>query len=192
MPVVVSLLRAVNVGNRQVSKERLVAIHEAAGCVEPRTFIASGNLIFTTRERNLATLTRRIEAEFERAAGFRSEAILRTRDELERVAARNAFARRKDLDGARLVVTFLAAAPTAADIAAAMAIEVGPEEMHIAGREMYVYYPNGIGRSKFPAAKVARALRNIPGTGRNWNTVLKLIDLATARGSTGRGAPRKS
>lgn len=182
MPAAVSLLRAVNVGgHRPVSKEDLVAIHAAAGCIDPRTFIASGNVVFTTRERKLDKLARSIEQEFERVAGFRSEAILRTLDELRQVVARNPFAAREGADGSRMLVTFLASRPDAASVAAAMSVPVAPEEMHIFDREMFIYYPEGMGRSKFPSAKVGRALGNIPGTGRNWNTVLKLIELAAER-----------
>jgi uncharacterized protein (DUF1697 family) len=184
MPVAaaVSLLRAVNVGGRQIQKDALVAIHEAAGCVEPKTFIASGNLVFTTREKKLDKLAERIEAEFERVAGFRSEAMLRTLEELRGVVERNPFAARMgSLDGSKLLVVFLASAPAQEAIAAAMAIDVAPEEMHVIQREMYIYFPDGQGRSKFPSAKVNKALGSIPGTGRNWNTVLKLIDLAAAR-----------
>lgn len=181
MPVVVSMLRAVNVGGRQVKKDALVAIHKAAGCIQPQTFIASGNLIFTTPERKLDELTRRIEKEFERVAGFRSEAILRTLNELRQAAARSPFAGRTGIDGSKLLVSFLVAEPGKAAVAAAMAIDVAPEEMHIVGRELFIYFPNGMGRSKFPSAKVGKALGGISGTGRNWNTVLKLIELATAR-----------
>lgn len=182
MRTVISLLRAVNLGGRQVKKDQLIAIHEAAGCIAPSTFIASGNVLFETRERDLGKLSRRIESEFERSAGFYSEAILRTLDELRGAAARNPFAGRDGLDGSKLLVTFLASAPEQAAIDLAMAMDVAPEEMHIIQKEMFLYFPNGMGRSKFPSAKVGKALGGIAGTGRNWNTVLKLIELATGRG----------
>lgn len=163
-----------------MKKDALIAIHEAAGCVKPETFIASGNLVFTTGEKKLAGLAARIEAEFERVAGFRSEAILRTLDQLRETVERNPFAGRDGLDGSKLLVVFLAAAPAKAAVSAAMAIEVKPEEVHVVGSEMYIYFPNGQGRSKFPAAKVGKALA-VAGTGRNWNTVTKLIEIAEGR-----------
>ncbi len=174
MVIAVSLLRAVNVGGRQVKKDELVAIHKAAGCFDPETFIASGNVVFGTREMDLAKLAARIEKEFERVAGFRSEAILRTLDDLRGIVARNPLGER---DGSKLVVTFLASAPATTEID----IDVAPEEMCVIGREMYIYFPNGQGQSKFPHAKVAKAMGGIVGTARNWNTVNKLIDLAAKR-----------
>lgn len=176
MTIAVSLLRAVNVGGRQVKKDELVAIHKAAGCIDPETFIASGNIVFGTREKDLAKLAARIEKEFERVAGFRSEAILRTLDDLRGVVARNPLGER---DGSKLVVTFLASEPSTPEIE--IDIDVTPEEMFVIGREMYVYFPNGQGQSKFPAAKVAKALGGVIGTARNWNTVNKLIEIAARR-----------
>jgi len=174
MVIAVSLLRAVNVGGRQVKKDELIAIHKAAGCVDPETFVASGNVVFATRDKDFAKLAARIENEFERVAGFRSEAILRTLDELRGVVEQNPFPGR---EGSKLVVTFFASTPSTTKIE----IDVAPEEVRVIGREMYVYFPNGQGRSKFPAAKVAKALGGVVGTGRNLNTVEKLIELAAKR-----------
>jgi len=174
MTIAVSLLRAVNVGGRQVKKDELVAIHKAAGCIDPETFIASGNVVFGTSEKDLAKLAARIEKEFERVAGFRSEAILRTLGELRGVIDRNPLGER---DGSKLVVTFLVAEPLTTEID----IDVAPEEMRVIGREMYIYFPNGQGQSKFPHAKVAKAMGGVVGTARNWNTVNKLIALAAKR-----------
>ena len=174
MVIVSSLLRAVNVGGRLVKKDELVAIHKRAGCVAPETFIASGNVVFGTRERDLAALAARIEKEFEQVAGFRTEAILRTLDELRGVVERNPFPGR---EGPKLVVTFLASMPSTSEID----IDVAPEEMRVIGSEMYVYFPNGQGRSTFPHAKVMKALGGVVGTARNWNTVEKLLELAAKR-----------
>ena len=182
MPVVIAMFRAVNVGGRQVKKDTLIAIHKAVGCMEPETLITSGNVVFTTRVRKLDELAKRIEEEFERAAGFRSEAILRTHDELCDAVTRNPFAGRAGIDPSRLLIHFLATRPSKAAIAATMAMDVAPEEMHVAGREMYVHYPNGLGRSKFPAVKVGKALGGIASTGRNLNTVIRLMEIAAARG----------
>ena len=171
----VSLLRAINVGKRQVGKDRLIAIHEAAGCSEVRTYLASGNVVFLTAEADLQTLSSRIEECFERETGFASDATLRTADELESTLARNPF---PVAEPSRLLVTFLAATPSPEHIAEARAIQIAPEQMAVSGREMYVYYPNGIGRSKFPDAKIARALGGIARTSRNLNTVRALAKLA--------------
>lgn len=182
MSIVISLLRGINVGgNHKIRMEALRAIYESAGAGAPETYIQSGNVVLSTRERNLDKLARGIEDEIERTAGFRPPVVMRTLDQMREVVARNPFAgRQPDLDPAKLLVTFLAAEPTAEARRAASLIEVKPEEMHIAGRETFIYFPNGLGKSKLPFARIERALGTI-GTSRNWNTVLKLIELAQAR-----------
>ena len=60
---------------------------------------------------------------------------------------------------------------------AALVIKIGPEEMHLIGREAYIYFPNGQGRSKFPWPAIERAL-GTSGTGRNWNSVTKMLEMA--------------
>ena len=56
-------------------------------------------------------------------------------------------------------------------------LPVGPEELYITGRELYIYYPNGLGRTKLQLKLIERALKT-PGTTRNWNTVTKLLEMA--------------
>ena len=175
----VSLLRAINVGKRQVGKDRLIAIHQAAGCSQVRTYLASGNVFFLTTEPDREALSRRIQKCFERETGFTSESVLRTADELDSAITRNPF---PDAEPSRLLVTFLATAPTPAQIADALAIPVLPEQMALSCSEMYVYYPNGMGRSKFPDSKIARALGGIAGTSRNLNTVRALSKLVRELG----------
>jgi uncharacterized protein (DUF1697 family) len=75
-----------------------------------------------------------------------------------------------------LVVTFLASEPAADSRATVLALKPDPEEMHLLGRELYIYFPDGMGRSKL-VPLLAKALKN-SGTARNWNTVLKLLDIA--------------
>ena len=58
-----------------------------------------------------------------------------------------------------------------------MKINADPEELRIGDRELYIHFPNGMGRSKLSVAAVERAL-GVPGTGRNWNTVTKLLEIA--------------
>jgi uncharacterized protein (DUF1697 family) len=58
-----------------------------------------------------------------------------------------------------------------------LGIKADPEELHIVGREVYGYFPNGVGQAKLAPALIERTLKT-PGTGRNWNTVTKLLEIA--------------
>ncbi len=178
MRVAIALLRAVNVGGRnRIGMDDLRSICESLGLRDVETYVQSGNAVFRTAAGSLDRLAARMEDAIGKRLGFRPAVILRTAPELRETIARNPFAARGGLDPARLLVTFLAAEPSAEARAKLAAIRASPEEMHLAGRELFVYYPNGAGRSKFPQAAVERALK-IAGTARNWNTVTKLAGIA--------------
>lgn len=177
--VAVCLLRGVNVGgNNKLKMEVLRAICHEQGLERVETYIQSGNAVFSTREKKLPLLAARLEDAMEKLCGFRPPVILRSLSEMRDVVQRNPFAGRQDLDPAKLVVNFLPRTPSQEDRERLLAIPVSPEELKLHGAEMYIYFANGQGQSKLPAAKIERITG--PGTGRNWNTVLKLLAMAEA------------
>ena len=178
MPAIVSLLRGVNVGgNHLIRMEVLRALYISLKLKNPQTLLQSGNVVFQSHEPNLAKLAARIEDAIEKSHSFRPTVVLRTAAELRQVIAANPFAGRPGLDPRRFLVTFLAAAPAAEKIPAALALASAPDELHIGPRELYIYFPNGIARPTLSVPKLERIL-GTPGTGRNWNTVNKLMEIA--------------
>jgi len=178
MPAIVSMLRGVNVGgHNKVKMDALRALYVSLGLRDPQSYIQSGNVVFRADGRSLALVAKRIESGIEREFGFRPAVIVRTSSEMRKVMARNPFATRRNLEPSKLLVTFLAADPGKEARAQVLAIQTDPEELRIEGREVYVYYPNGMGRSKLPSALIERTLKT-PGTARNWNTVEKLLEIA--------------
>jgi uncharacterized protein (DUF1697 family) len=176
--VVISLLRGLNVGgHNKIKMETLRALYESLKLRDPQTYVQSGNVVFRTKEGDLAKLTRKIENEIERSFGFRPAVILRTTSELRDVIARNPFATRRGIDPSKLLVTFLASDPDENARSQVLKIKIEPEELRIDGREVYVYFPNGMGRSKLSWATIAKTLKT-SGTGRNWNSVTKLLEIA--------------
>ena len=91
--------------------------------------------------------------------------------------AGNPFAKRPEVEPNRLLVLFMASTPGRQAREQIVALPCEPEEMHIKGRELYVYYPNGMARPKIPLVRIEKLLQ-IPSTGRNWNTVNKLLAMA--------------
>ena len=154
--------------------------YESLGLQRPQSYIQSGNVVFGTTERDLVKLAARIGNAIERSFGFRPEVIVRTTAEMRDAIARNPFAARRDIEPAKLLVWFLAGDPGPEARDRVRAIKTDPEELRIDGRELYVYFPNGMARPKLSFAAVERALK-ISGTGRNWNSVLKLLELAENR-----------
>ncbi len=163
----IALLRAVNVGgNGKLPMTELVRLCEECAFTEVRTYIASGNVVFTSKlcpEKSKAVLEKKLHGHLGKSVGV----FTRSADELARVLAENPF---PDAAPDRTVAIFLDEAP------AADALELltgqADEELAFGRREIYVYYPSGMGRSKLkiPAART--------GTARNLNTIRKLVSMA--------------
>jgi uncharacterized protein (DUF1697 family) len=178
MTVAISMLRGVNVGGHNLVKmELLRGLYESLGLRDSQTYVQSGNVVFRTSARDLTALAKRIETSIEQTFGFRPGVMNRSPSDLREVIRRNPFAARRGIDPRKLLVTFLAADPSAEAREKILGIKIPPEELRLEGREVYVYYPNGVGRSKLSPALIEKTLKT-PGTGRNWNTVTKLLEIA--------------
>jgi uncharacterized protein (DUF1697 family) len=177
MTVMIALLRGVNVGgNRLIKMEALRGLCESLGLRDVQTYVQSGNLVFRSKESDPSRVSKKIADGIERTFGFRPEVMTRTTAEFKSAITRNPFPKRSGMEPNKFLVTFLAADPGPEARVRALQIKTDPEELGIDGRELYVYYPNGMGKSKLPAL-IDRALKT-PGTGRNWNTVTKLLEMA--------------
>ena len=184
MEVVIGLLRGVNLGgHNKISMDELRAICVALGHRSPKTYIQSGNVVFGAARRELPRLAERLESAIEQRLGFRPRVILRSTAEMRDVVARNPFAGRAGMEPAKLVVFFLTGALSAEVRSKLVAINVGPEEIRPQGRELYIYFPDGMGQSKLPPV-LDRTLK-MPATARNWNTVNKLLEMAEELGVSG-------
>ena len=177
MAILIAMLRAVNVGGR--NKIKMEALRELCESLKLRgavTHLNSGNVVFRAPARDAAAIAKQLEKSIERAAGFHCDVVVRSPAELKDAIARNPFARR-GLDPSKILVYFLAAEPHAEALARLSQIKAEPEEVHVHARELFIYFPNGMGRPKLSIAVIERALK-VPGTGRNWNTVTKLLEIA--------------
>jgi uncharacterized protein (DUF1697 family) len=178
MPVIICMLRGVNVGGHNMIKmDALKALCVSLKLKDPQTYVQSGNVIFRSEEKDLEKLAKRLQDAIEKTHRFRPGVVLRTVAELRAVITRNPFAKRSGIEPGKLLVNFLAADPGKDTREKALAIKIGPEEMHLIGSEAYIYFPNGQGRSKFPWPAIERAL-GTSGTGRNWNSATKMLEIA--------------
>lgn len=174
----IALLRAVNVaGRNMLSMSDLRALAEDLGLEGARTLLQSGNLVFQSkRQVAAAALERRFEEETARRLNLSVDYFIRSADELETVIDRNPFSKESVSDPGHLLVLFLKAEPPAKSIGALKDAVRGPEYFRSVGTHLYIVYPAGIGRSKLTTAVIEKTL-GTRGTGRNWNTVLKLAAL---------------
>lgn len=166
----VALLRAVNVGGTgKLPMAELAAMCEAEGFARPRTYIASGNVVFAS-DRDAASVRAGLERRLAAYAGRPVGVVVRTADELAAVLAANPFPAADGHAPSRTVAIFLDDAPPAD--AADGARHRTTEHVALGARELYVSYGAAMADSKLqiPAARA--------GTARNMNTVAKLADLA--------------
>lgn len=178
MPVLISMLRGVNLGgHNKIKMDALRALYESLNFEDPRTFIQSGNVIFRTKEKAAPALAKKIQNAIERKFGFRPEVILRTTEELRKAIAETPFSPSRNLEPGRILVTFLATEPGAEAHTTLGTLKSYPEELHLRGRELYIYFPNGAGKSKLPWSKVEKLVQTT-GTARNWNSVTKMLAMA--------------
>lgn len=174
MPRYVALLRAINVGGHVVKMDALRKHFAALRFSQIETFIASGNVLFDTRETDTAALEERIERQLEKKLGYEVATFLRTPAELSAAAAHQPFGPHEpDGDGPLLYVGFLKAVPTAKARQLLLEARTPTDEFHANGREFYWRAHSGIGQSPITGPKLEKSL-GMQFTMRNINTVRKL------------------
>ena len=178
MATQIGLLRAVNVGGTgNIAMPALRMLLAELGFADIKTVLQSGNLVF----RSDRCGGRELEALLENAASDRlrldTDFLVRSAVEWTRIVASNPFRDDAARDPSHLLLMVLKNAPTVAAFGALRAAITGPETFHAERAEIYIRYPAGIGRSKL-TTRLIEARLGTRGTGRNWNTVLRLAELA--------------
>lgn len=182
MTVFVALLRAVNVGGTGILRmAELKAICEELGFGDVQTLLQSGNVVFTAKGK-AAAIEKSLADAIDKAHGFRPAVMVRTAAEMAAVVEANPFPKEAKADPRFVVVVFTAGAPATGAAARIAAVKVVRERLRPIGRELFIHFPDGQGRSVVTNSALEKAL-GVPATARNWNTVAKL--LALARGLEG-------
>ena len=170
----VALLRGINVGGAgKLPMADLREIVGACGLEDVRTYIQSGNVVFRSPKAAAPAVEKRLRKAIREATDLDPEVHVRTADELAGVVRANPFTDRVT-DAKQLHATFLGKAPKETGLDPE---EFAPEAWEVGDRVVYLYLPDGIGRSKL-AARLAKG-SGPTGTSRNWRTVTKLLEMAT-------------
>lgn len=177
MPTYIVLLRAVNVGGTgKLPMAEFRKLLATLGYRNVETYIQSGNAVLDAPG-SAVSVAKSIAAGLEKMLGASVGVLLRTHAGLDQVIAANPFAAESAEDGARVHVAFLSGPPAdGADSALAQIVQKFPhrrDRYHLAGETLYLHLPDGAADSKFTPKALERAL-GVPGTARNWNTVVKL------------------
>ena len=176
----IGLLRAVNLGpTNKIAMSDLRAIATDLGMRDPKTLLISGNVVFGSDSSSTAKIERLFEEETRRRLNLTTDYFVRTTKEWRAIVAANPFPVEAERDPGHLVLVCLKDAPDKTAVTALQKAIKGREVVRAVGRQAYVVYPDGIGHSKLTAVMIEKWL-GTRGTGRNWNTVLKLHALTEA------------
>jgi uncharacterized protein (DUF1697 family) len=171
-------LFAVNVGgNNKVPMAWLREAAAEAGFTDVATYLQSGNLVLTSKA-TAAEVRTQVAGLIRDGLGLDVAVAVRSRAELAKVIERNPMPEHVD-EPSRLHVSFLAGKPDAEGVAAIDPAGYAPEEFVVAGDEIYLWFPNGAGRSKLATLPWRKRI-GVAGTARNWRTVLAVLDLLDA------------
>lgn len=172
----IALLRGINVGGRsKVAMADLRQMFTDLGLESVKTVLQSGNVVFEGGPGG-ADLEEILERETEKRLGLRPAYLIREAEDWRNLVTSNPFPEEAKNDPVRLQAMPLKAAPKAAAVAALREAIVGSERVEAVGRELYLYYPDGSGRSKL-TIKLIESKLGTQGTSRNWNTVMRLAAL---------------
>jgi uncharacterized protein (DUF1697 family) len=170
----VALLRAVNLGNHNpIAMSSLREFATGLGFLEVRTFLQSGNIVFAAKPQSGKRLEVLFESKAKARLGLQTDFFVRSAEEWKVLVEKNPFPDEANRTPGRLIVMFLKHAPNADALAALRSAIRGSEVADIVGKQAYIIYPEGIGRSRLTNAAIEAKL-GTRATGRNWNTVLKL------------------
>ena len=179
MPTYISMLRGINLGSHySIRMEDLKALYKTLGFSEVRTYVQSGNVVFDAAGSDDIRIAASIEAAIKQTYGFDVSVFLRGARELQRLLDTNPVLRGRSEDPTKLHITFLYTLP---DAAKARGLQIpanaGHDEFVVDGREVFVFCPDGYGRTKLSNAFFERKLE-LPATTRNWNSVGALLNMA--------------
>ncbi len=184
MHTFISMLRGINVGRQnQIRMADLKSLYESLGFTSVQTYVQSGNVVFSCQESDPAQITSKIEAAIQHKFGTAIPVLIRRPDDLQRLVDANPFIHGRSEDLSKLHITFLYDSPSDANIARLVGFKYPTDEYSIREREIYLFCPNGYGRTKLSNTFFEKKL-SVQATTRNWNTVTTLLAMANEQEKT--------
>lgn len=178
MKVCISILRGINVsGKNPVKMDALRRSYETLGLKNVKTYIQSGNVIFKAEVQNELELAQKIFHQIYNDFGFEVPVIAMNIERLKMVIDNNPFLNKSDKDHSFLHVTFLSSKPEPYDIKSIEEKKLGGEEIAITEHAVYLYCPNGYGKTKLNNGFLEKKLK-VSATTRNWKTINELYKIA--------------
>ncbi len=171
----IAMLRGINVSGHNIIKmEQLRASFAALGVSNVKTYIQSGNVVFEAAKDSAASVSKKIEQMILRDFGFSVPVLLKTASEMEEIIKCNPLLKIPAINQSRLHVTFLSGDPPKTAHAALQPLAAKTEQFRVVGRVVYLYCPDGYGKSKLANSAIEKRL-SVGATTRNWTTVNTLL-----------------
>jgi uncharacterized protein (DUF1697 family) len=179
MAVGISLLRGVNMtGHNKIKMTDLISLYRKLGFKDAETYIQSGNVIFSFDDNlHIQNIASEIESKILKKFRFTIPVLLRTTEEIKKVISANPFYNVKDFDPAKLSVIFLYEEPSNVQVEKVKYIDYPPDKFKIIGKEIFIYCPNGFGKTKLYTNFFENKMK-VTGTARNWKTINTLLQIA--------------
>jgi uncharacterized protein (DUF1697 family) len=173
------MLRGINVsGQKRIKMAELRSLYESLGLARVQTYVQSGNVVFASPEPDGSKLAKLIEAQVEQTFGFAVSVFMRDNRDFQRIIEHNPFLSDRNEDPAKLYLTFLYRRPNESELRNLIVPSDQTDKFIVGEQEVYLFCPNGYGRTKFSNNFFERKLK-MPATTRNWKTVMALHKLAT-------------
>src|SRR5260370_14529869 len=170
----ISLLRGINVsGHKIIKMEQLRKSFEALRLGDVQTYVQSGNVVFKALQQSSEILANKIREKIARDFGFSVSVIIRSSAEVRGAIKNNPFLKQRGIGSSKLNVTFLSKAPEKDRLKALEALTAKPDQFRHSGTEVYLYCPDGYGRTKLSNNALERGVA-VNATPRTLNTLNKL------------------
>ena len=176
MTVYVAMLRGVNVGGNSLKMDWLRAACEDLGCQNVRTYVQSGNIVFSSRA-SAAKLMPTLKETIDAQTRLPVTVVLRSAADMEGIVADNPFLKQKGIDVTKLHVTFLGKAPVKPALDRLDALAGTRDQYWLNGSELYLNCPINYGETKLSNGAIEKVL-GLSATTRNWKTVTTLHQMA--------------
>ena len=176
MTVYVAMLRGVNVGGNSLKMDWLRGACRDAGLQNVRTYVQSGNIVFSSRASALK-LVPTLKAMIDAHTRLPVAVVIRSAAEMANIVAANPFLKQKDIDITKLHVTFLGHSPSKPSLEKLDGLAGTRDEYRLVKQELYLHCPINYGQTKLSNTAAEKAL-SATATTRNWKTVTTLSEMA--------------
>jgi uncharacterized protein (DUF1697 family) len=179
MQTYISFLRGINMtGHNSIKMTDLLSLYVKLGFSDAITYIQSGNVIFSEfGDIPVSSFSVYIEKAIREQFNFIIPVMIRTTLELTGLYLSNPFLEEKNFDSSKMAVIFLHEVPSDAQIQKLAGIDYPPDKFKITGRDIFIYCPNGFGKTKLYTNFFEKKL-GVNGTARNWKTVTTILNMA--------------